>query len=566
VSHNLFRKSKTFYAAVGLNVIEGLIAGSGFIVLNGVIKLLFNDEGDMSSLRYLTVLVGAIFVLRLLFYGCGYTLGQISGADVSRNIRVGIGDKLKQIPLSRFSKRNTGFYINAVTNEVGRYEKILTHKIGDIIKYVCLIMMACIFISTIHFFSALIFFVVALLLIPAVWYSAKKVTKYGTAKNKILNENVSAITEYVNGIQTLRSYGLGGVKNKTLTNSMQAYSDISYQYEAAIIPVGSFYSIVNWLAMPTVVLLAGNAWANGALASSELVLLCMLPLFLCRVNSTLFVELTAFKDLMISRQHLQKIVAEEEQLGATDGFSPVDTSVIFDRVSFHYNQEEPVLQKVSFTARAGKCTAIVGDSGSGKSTILNLLANYYKPVSGTILIGGCSTLGVAPELIFNQIALVDQQIFLFDDTIMNNVRYAKPAATDAEVMSACQLAGCAFFIEQLDQGYQSPVGENGTRLSGGERQRLSIARAILKDSPIVLLDEATASLDIENELAVRQAILNLLSRGKTVVMIAHTLSVISQADQILVVDNGQIVSSGTHQRLIEAGGKYAAMWAAETQL
>ena len=224
------------------------------------------------------------------------------------------------------------------------------------------------------------------------------------------------------------------------------------------------------------------------------------------------------------------------------------------------------LEEASFTVPDQKLTAIVGDSGSGKSTILNLIAKYYEPASGVISIGGKPINHVAAERVLEQVSMVDQDVFLFDDTIRDNIRHARPGASDAEIEAACREANCDGFIRRMEKGYDTPTGENGNLLSGGERQRLSIARAILKDSPILLLDEATASLDIENELAVKQAIANLLKAKKTVVMIAHTLSIVKNADQILVVADGTIKESGTHEELLAMNGKYAAMWNAEQKI
>lgn len=235
-------------------------------------------------------------------------------------------------------------------------------------------------------------------------------------------------------------------------------------------------------------------------------------------------------------------------------------------VSFSYVEKEPVLQHTSFTVPNQKLTAIVGDSGSGKSTILNLISKYYEPTSGTISIGGKAINQVAAERVLELISMVDQDVFLFDDTIRENIRHARPEATDAEIEAACKEANCDGFIRKMEKGYDTPTGENGNLLSGGERQRLSIARAILKNSPILLLDEATASLDIENELAVKEAISNLLKARKTVVMIAHTLSIVKNADQILVVSDGKIAEAGTHDELLAQNGKYAAMWNAEQKL
>ena len=238
----------------------------------------------------------------------------------------------------------------------------------------------------------------------------------------------------------------------------------------------------------------------------------------------------------------------------------------FDNVDFSYVPGEQVLKHATFTVPDQKLTAIVGDSGSGKSTILNLIAKYYEADGGTISIGGKPINHVAAERVLEQISMVDQDVFLFDDTIRENIRHARPNATDEEIEAACREANCDGFIRKMEKGYDTPTGENGNLLSGGERQRISIARAILKNSPILLLDEATASLDIENELAVKQAIANLLKEKKTVVMIAHTLSIVKNADQILVVSDGKIAEAGTHDELLAKGGKYAAMWNAEQKL
>ena len=273
-----------------------------------------------------------------------------------------------------------------------------------------------------------------------------------------------------------------------------------------------------------------------------------------------------WKHLMVSKRNIENLIQEPEETGEDAHFVPERHDITFRDVSFSYIPGEPVLKRVSFTVPEGKLTAIVGDSGSGKSTILNLIAKFYEPQSGTIAIGGQSIQTVSAERVLAQLSMVDQQVFLFDDTVRENIRHARPTATDREVEAACRDAGCDDFVEKLEKSYDTEIGENGSLLSGGERQRLSIARAILKNSPILLLDEATASLDIENELAVKQAIANLLKEKKTVVMIAHTLSIVKNANQILVVADGTIKESGTHEELLAENGKYAAMWNAEQKI
>lgn len=566
LGHDVLNKNRNFYIGVGGTVLEGLLSGSLFMLLYSVMQFLWSGQFDMNRVLVLTGMIVGIFLLRILIYSYGYTKAQIGGAEVSKNIRLFMGDHLKRIPLYRFTIGGTGDYINIITSDVNNYEKILTHKIGDLAKSFSLSLMLVVFVMTIYVPAGIILLTADLLLIPSLWLSFRMVRKYGNEKNAICAENVSSIVEYVSGIQTFRAYGVGGMKNKSVVDAMREFSRISFVYEAKVLPVGAGFSVLSWLACPLVIWVAYAPWAAGTLETVDYLLICMLPLFCAKLSNTIFVDLTSYKNLMISKNKILSVMKEPEETGSMKPFQTDTHDITFENVDFSYVSGEPVLQHASFTVPDQKLTAIVGDSGSGKSTILNLIAKYYEPTSGTISIGGQPINHVAAERVLEQISMVDQDVFLFDDTIRDNIRHARPNATDEEIEAACRAANCDGFIRKMEKGYDTPTGENGNLLSGGQRQRISIARAILKDSPILLLDEATASLDIENELAVKQAIANLLKEKKTVVMIAHTLSIVKNADLILVVADGKIAEAGTHDELLAKGGKYAAMWNAEQKI
>ena len=561
-----FQKNRNFYLGVGCTILEGLLSGCNFMILYLVMQMLLQKKFLLQPLLAITGLLAGIFLLRLLIYGFGYTQGQIGGAAVSKQIRLCLGDKIKKIPRSRFTQGQTGQYINTITSDVTNYEKILTHKVGDLAKNISLSLMLIVFVSTIWLPGGIIFLATDFLLIPAIWFSFRAVKKYGNRKNQISAENVSSIVEYVTGIQTFRAYGIGGTKNEAVTKAMKDFSDISYIYEANTIPPGSVLGALAWCSCPVIMLAASNPLLSGSMDLVTYLMLCMMPLFLAKLETTIYVDLTSYKNLTISKRQIVKIFNESEECGTTEPFVSQNYDIGFQDIDFSYVPGEPVLEHISLHVPNQKLTAIVGDSGSGKSTILNLIAKYYEPTSGTIAIGDKSINQVAAERVLEQISMVDQDVFLFNDTIRENIRHARPDATDEEIEAACREANCDDFIRKMEKGYDTPTGENGNLLSGGERQRLSIARAILKNSPILLLDEATASLDIENELAVKQAIVNLLKAKKTVVMIAHTLSIVKNADQILVVSGGKIAESGTHEELLAKKGKYAAMWNAEQKL
>ena len=561
-----FRKNIHFNIGVIFTVIEGLLSGCSYMMIYMVIQILLGKEITMADILMITGILCGIYAIRLIIYSIGYTQNQIGGAAVSKNIRLFLGNKFKKIPLSRFTQGQVGQYVNTMTSDVNGYEQILTHKVSNLTKNIALSVIVIAFISYLYLPAGVILLFSALLLIPEMWLSFRTVKKYGTQKNTVSSEAVSSIVEYIEGIQMFRAYGVGGTKNKATTEAMKAFSEVSFEYEAHGIPINFAFNIINWLMVPLIMFVGSFPWMAEKIQTVDYLLLCMLPMLLAKLIGAVSVDLFSYKNLMISKNNILKVINEPEESGSMEPFYTDTHEITFDNVDFSYVPGEPILQGTSFIVPNQKLTAIVGDSGSGKSTILNLIAKYYEPTCGEIRIGGKPIGHVAAERVLEQISMVDQDVFLFNDTIRENIRHARPSATDEEIESACRAANCDSFIRKLEKGYDTPTGENGNFLSGGERQRISIARAILKNSPILLLDEATASLDIENELAVKQAIANLLKENKTVVMIAHTLSIVKNADQILVVSDGKIVEAGTHDELLAKGGKYAAMWNAEQKL
>lgn len=562
----VFHKNKDFGISILLQVIEGILSGANFMVIMMVIEFLFEKQRGYEEILKATGALLGIFLLRLVLYRIGYTKGQVGGAYVSKNIRKGLGEKLGKIPLYRFSKSSVGKYVNSMTEDVNKYEQILTHKVGDVIRNSILVIMVMYYMLSLHTVSGVLVLISFLALLPALYISFKLVQYFGVKKNKIVVENVTSITEYMAGIQTLRAYGFSGKANQKVTQAMKNFSDISFNFELAMIPIGVLYNVLQWCIFPGVIYFAGHSYLSGDIRVGEYILLALLPLYICKIYYTLYVSLTEYKNLVISKGKIIDVLKEDEENGKVGEFKPTNYKISFQNVNFAYEENEPVLQNVNMICKENQLSAIVGPSGSGKSTIMNVLSKYYTVNCGTIKIGDISIEDIPPEDVLQHISIVAQEVFLFNDTIMNNIRYANLTATDEEVIIACKKANCHECIASLPEGYETIVGENGNRLSGGERQRISIARAILKESPIILLDEATSSLDIENELAVKKAITRLIQGNKTVIMIAHTLSTIKSAEQIIVLDEGKVCETGKHDELIQKKGKYYTMWTAEQKI
>ena len=370
----VFKKNRNFYIGIAGTVVKGLLSGSLFLLLCTVMQLLWSGTFDLSRALKVTGLIAVIFFFRIVIYSFGYTRAQIGGAAVSRQIRLFLGDKIKRIPLSRFSKGQTGEYISVLTSDVNNYEKILTHKIGDLAKNISLSLMLIGFVMTLYVPAGLILLAADLLLIPALYLSFYMARKYGNEKNDICAENVSSIVEYVSGIQTFRAYGIGGTKNKTVTKAMKDFCDISFLYEAKVLPIGAVCGILIWLACPLIIWLAYTPWAAGTLDTISYLLICMLPIFCAKMANAIFVDLTGYKNLMISKGKIKNVAEEPEETGSRKPFQPGTHEITFDHVAFSYVPGEPVLTDVSFTAPDQKLTAIVGASGAGEAGSVVLCA------------------------------------------------------------------------------------------------------------------------------------------------------------------------------------------------
>ena len=554
--HDVLKKNRNFYIGVGGTVLEGLLSGSLFMLLYSVMQFLWSSQFDMNRVLALTGIIAVIFLLRILIYSYGYTKAQIGGAEVSKNIRLFMGDHLKRIPLSRFTQGQTGDYINTITSDVNNYEKILTHKVGDLAKNFALSFMLIVFVMTIYVPAGIILLIADLLLIPGLWLSFRMVQKYGKEKNDICAENVSSIVEYVSGIQTFRAYGVGGLKNKTVIDAMRAFCRISYVYEAKVLPVGAGLGILIWLACPLVIWAAYAPWAAGTLDTVSYLLICMLPLFCAKLANTIFVDLTSYKNLMISKNKILGVMEEPEESGSMEPFQTDTHEITFDHVDFAYVPGEPVLKQATFTVPDQKLTAIVGDSGSGKSTVANMVLKLLEPTAGTVTYDGKDISGFKGKELLDfrrHVQPVFQNPYGSLDPMYSIYRSIEEPLRIHGIGDKKSRAKRVRELIDMVKLPESVMSRYPNELSGGQRQRIAIARAMALDPDVIVCDEAVSALDV----LVQDQVLRLLNdlqaeKGLSYLFITHDLAVVRQiADEVVVMQHGKLVEHATTDEVFD---------------
>ncbi len=527
------------------------------------------------GLLYLLVsdfLSGAVPQGRYAFYGLGiagalalvllsefwkYNATYFSTYRESGACRIRLAEKLRQLPLSFFGKKDLADLTNTIMGDVQTTEQMFSHYVpqfyGSILSS-CLVAISLLCADLPMALAALWVLPVALLIVSL----SKKVQNYFSRKqNAALVSVADSVQECLEAIRDLKSNKAEQDYLDSLGQRIEELEVRSFKNEfgAALFVVPA--QMVLKLGIATVALVGSIRLTSGELS---LVTFFLFPLVVSRIYEPMsfaLQNLAAINGLQINIDRMNEVGNSQSQEG-TATFTPKGYDITFENVGFAYNSGETVLKDVSFTAKQGEVTALIGPSGGGKSTAAKLAARFWDVERGRITVGGVDVRAVDPEKLLTAYSIVFQDVTLFNNTVMENIRIGRKDATDAEVMAAAKAAMCDEFIQKLPQGYQTMIGENGSALSGGERQRISIARALLKDAPIILLDEATASLDAENETEIQQAISRLV-KDKTVLIIAHRMRTVKNADKIVVLSGGTVAETGAPGELMKQNGTFARM-------
>lgn len=505
---------------------------------------------------YIVAIIGVLLLIALTTW-VQYRSTFLSTYIESGVRRRALAEKLRKIPLSFFAKKDLADLTNTIMSDCATIETGSSHFIPELVGSV---------ISTILIVICLFFFNWKMAL-AAVWVMpvafiivlcSKKVMSKAQEKNMSYRIScLDGIQEGLESLRDLRSYNMVDTYSEGLNKKIKAVEKhlISVEFTNAAFVCAA--QMILKLGMGTVAVVGASLLVKGQISVLTFFMFLLVVTRMYEPLQVALQNLAAVISLDVNCRRMDEILSHEEQSGSTK-LNNKGYDIVFDHVAFSYKSGEQVLSDVSFTAKQGEVTALIGPSGGGKTTVSRLAARFWDNDKGSISIGGMNVSDIEPETLLSLFSIVFQDVTLFNNTVMENIRIGKKDATDQEVIAAAKLAHCEEFVEKMPEKWNSMIGENGSELSGGERQRISIARAFLKDAPIILMDEATASLDVDNETIIQESISKLI-KDKTVLIIAHRMRTVDGVDKIVVLKDGMVAESGTPEELKKAGGIYKHM-------
>ena len=547
------KKGAFWTVIVNLVVMGGM--GILYLLMYGLMGTLTDGAPLPGPALFLGLVIAFVilsFVTHLQQYHATYGLVY----NEVKSTRLSLAERLRKLPLGYFGKRDLADLTETLMGDVNRMEHVWSHVLGYL--YGAYISTAIIAVCLLVYDWRLT--IACLWGVPVAFgllFGTRKISARASERTKQAAVRVSdGIQESLDNIREIRATNQEARYLAGLNQKIDDHEKVTIQGELGTGIFVNAASVIMRLGVATTILAGASLILSGQI---DFMLLFLFLLVITRVYAPFDQSLALIAELFVSQVSADRMneIYDTPTAEGAEVFQPKGHDIVFDHVGFAYDKKK-VLDGVSFTAREGEVTALVGPSGSGKSTCARLAARLWDVTEGTIRVGGVDISTVDPEALLTDYSMVFQDVVLFDDTVMENIRLGKRGATDQEVRAAAEAANCGEFIRRLPQGYDTPIGENGAKLSGGERQRISIARALLKNAPIVLLDEATASLDVENETKVQGALSRLLA-GKTVLVIAHRMRTVAGADHIVVLENGRVAEQGTPAELMEKVGLYRRM-------
>lgn len=550
-------KSKLSQTAV-LKFFESFFAGVPFVLLFLTINDLFIGALTVERVLLYTAITGGCFLIQAIIFYVFTRISYPAGTLLQESLRVKLGEHLRKLPMSFFTERSTGD-LNAMTaDEMMMLSHIPTVVFPDFISGISSPLVIAIFMVFLDWRLALISVAVIPIAILFLIITQRILQKAMKRRSDSLVEISSKVIEYIQGMSVVKAFKQSSKQFLKFDDALKRYKKANLNMVLSVVPFKSLFNIFLDIGFILVLISGAYFLAGESLSVPIFLIFLIIGIRLYTPIKGLAFSLELFSVTEVTIHRIKRVLDTKPLPEPINGKSPERFGIEFDNVSFKY-EDSDVLKNVSLKIPEKAITALVGPSGSGKTTITNLIARFWDVNSGAVKIGGINIKDIRTDILLSKISMVFQGVYLFNDTIYQNIAYGGSNPTRDDVIEAAKTSHCHEFIMDQPDGYDTMVGEGGSTLSGGERQRISIARAILKDAPIILLDEATSSVDPENEKFIQEAI-NALVKKKTVVVIAHRLSTITDADQIVVIDQGRVVEQGRHSELVNLSGLYRRFW------